>query len=71
MVWQLQLKNFKSCLKQTDTAKIVTEGKANICETDFEDKVHFYFGVRGQTLIKNPKGQRKASKQRITGLQRD
>ena len=35
----------KFCGKKADTAKIVTERKADISETDSEDKVNFYFKV--------------------------
>ena len=35
----------KFCRKKDDTAKIVTERKADISETDSEDKVNFYFKV--------------------------
>ena len=35
----------KFCRKKADTAKIVTEKKADISETDSEDKVNFYFKV--------------------------
>ena len=35
----------KFCRKKADTAKIVTERKADISETDSEDKVNFYFKV--------------------------
>ena len=35
----------KFCRKKADTAKIVNEKKADISETDSEDKVNFYFKV--------------------------
>ena len=33
----------KFCRKKADTAKIVTERKADISETDSKDKINFYF----------------------------
>ena len=42
---KLKTHDTKFCRKKDDTAKIVTERKADISETDSEDKVNFYFRV--------------------------